>query len=194
MRHGQKQRTGTPLLAALVALVFWVPTQAGAVNPGDVVADATATTLDGRSVSLSQLAAAHRAVALIFLSVSCPYSNAYNESLHAMSGSYADRGVAFVGVYPNASENNDEIRAHAARYGHTFPIVRDGHLDLTRSFGAKRTPEVFLLDSSRVLRYRGRIQTKFGSPDLANAIEAVLAGRPVKQSQTKAFGCAIEGR
>jgi len=57
---------------------------------------------------------------------------------------------------------------------------------------ARRTPEVFLIDSAGRLRYHGRIAAKIGTPDLRNALDAHLAGRPIKPAETKAFGCAID--
>ena len=58
-------------------------------------------------------------------------------------------------------------------------------------FDARRTPEVFLLDSLGTVRYHGRIASKISSPDLKDAIEAFLAGQPIHPAETKAFGCAI---
>jgi hypothetical protein len=58
--------------------------------------------------------------------------------------------------------------------------------------GARRTPEAFLLDHEGKLRYRGRIASKLSSPDLKNALDSLLAGRPIRPAETKAFGCAIQ--
>ncbi|HEY3171917.1 MAG TPA: peroxiredoxin, partial [Thermoanaerobaculia bacterium] len=57
--------------------------------------------------------------------------------------------------------------------------------------GARRTPEVFVLDQEGKLRYHGRIASKISSPDLKKALDALLEGRTVRPAETKAFGCAI---
>ncbi|HJW14193.1 MAG TPA: hypothetical protein VJ776_05835 [Thermoanaerobaculia bacterium] len=84
-----------------------------------------------------------------------------------------------------------EIRDHAHQHGHTFPIVRDSDGKLAGMFDARRTPEAFLIDRNGRLRYRGRIASKIASPDLKNALEALLASREIRPAETKAFGCAI---
>jgi hypothetical protein len=88
-------------------------------------------------------------------------------------------------------ETEDDIRAHAKKHGHTFPVIRDPGGDLARLFDARRTPEVFVLDQKGALRYHGRIASKIGTPDLRNALDALLAGRPIEPSVTKVFGCSI---
>jgi len=85
-----------------------------------------------------------------------------------------------------------EIVAHAREHGHTFPILRDADGRLARLFDARRTPEVFLIDREGKLRYHGRIASKISSPDLKNALDALLAGLPIRPAETKAFGCAIQ--
>ena len=57
---------------------------------------------------------------------------------------------------------------------------------------ARRTPEVFLVDGDGRLRYHGRIAAKIGTPDLRNALDALLAGRLIDPAETKAFGCWID--
>ena len=59
--------------------------------------------------------------------------------------------------------------------------------------GATTTPEALVVDASGRLRYRGRVMSKQEAPELKHALEAVLAGKPVRTPVTKAFGCAIGG-
>ncbi len=79
------------------------------------------------------------------------------------------------------------MRAH----GHGFDLIKDPDSRIAELLDARRTPEVFLFDQRGTLRYHGRIASKISSPDLKNALESFLAGRPVRPAETKAFGCAI---
>jgi hypothetical protein len=96
-----------------------------------------------------------------------------------------------VGVNSGPLETAEEARSHALEHGHRFDIIKDPDDRIADLFDARRTPEVFLLDSRGLLRYHGRIASKISSPDLKSAIEAFLAGRPIRPAETKAFGCAI---
>ena len=158
---------------------------------GTVAPNFEAKTIEGQHFSLSAAEKDHTAVVVLFLSTICPYSNYYNDLLRDMSAQFASRGVVFVGINSSRVETLAEMREHARQHGHTFPILRDGDGKLAEMFDARRTPEVFLLDSSGRLRYRGRVASKISSPDLKNALELLLARREVRPAETKAFGCAI---
>jgi hypothetical protein len=129
---------------------------------------------------------------VIFRSTLCPYSNTYNDLLKNMTAEYGRKGVLFVAVHSDRWETDDDIRAHAGKHGHTFPVIRDPDARLAKLLDARRTPEVFLMDGEGKLRYRGRIAAKIGTPDLRNALDALLAGRPIDPAETKAFGCPID--
>ncbi len=179
--------------ALLVCCWSWALASRG-LESGGTIPDITVGTVDGQQFSLVRETSTHQAFVIVFLSTSCPYSNFYNKRLPEMAAAYSERGVAFLAVFPNRSEGAEQVRTHARRNGFLFPVARDAELTVTRGLGAVRTPEVFVFDSAGTLRYRGQVASKFGSPDLANALEALLHGREVKVRVTKAFGCAIEGR
>src|SRR5262249_20767839 len=141
--------------------------------------------------SLSAAEKDHAAVVVLFLSTLCPYSNYYNDLLRDMAAQYAGRGVAFVGINSSRVETVAEIQDHAREHGHKVPILRDADGRLAKTCAAGGTPEVSLLDGKGRLRYRGRIASKMSSPDLKNALDALLAGREIRPAETKAFGCAI---
>ena len=128
---------------------------------------------------------------MLFLSTICPYSNYYNDLIRDMAAEFEKKGVLFLGVNSGKIETAEEARTHARDHGHTFPIVKDPESRMAELLGARRTPEVFVLDPEGKLRYHGRVASKIASPDLKNALDALLEGRPVKPAETKAFGCAI---
>jgi peroxiredoxin len=154
------------------------------------------TTLDGKAFSLSSAAKAHKAVVLMFISTQCPYSNAYNDQMKDLANTYASKGVLFVGINSNKTEDSAAAVAHAKSHGHTFPIMKDPSNKVADLYDAKRTPEVYVIDPQGKLRYHGRItedhENPASTPDLKNALDSFLTGKPIARTETKAFGCTIK--
>jgi peroxiredoxin len=152
----------------------------------------------GSSVKLSEEIASHRLVVVIFIATRCPFSNGYNERMEALSRKYSARGVAVVGINSNSSESMQEVADHAKKHGFSFAVLKDNGNTVADLYGAQRTPEVFVVDGGGILRYHGRIDensddaSKVQSPDLQKALDALLAGLPVPNPETKAFGCSIK--
>jgi len=184
----------TKLLAPLLALACsaWASTQE--FHLGAPVSDFTVYDLDGRSHNFSELKG--DVTVVVFISVQCPVSNAYNGRMEALYNEFSSRGVKFVFLNANATEPPESVRDHAKRAGFTFPVYKDVNNVAADKFGAESTPETYVIDASGVLRYHGYIDnsqnpariTKLG---LRPAIEAVLARKTVETPETKAFGCTI---
>jgi peroxiredoxin len=181
-------------MAALAGVLLSLSGAAGALDVGATAPDFGTTTLDGRRFSLAEAEKTHSGVVILFLSTICPYSNYYNDLIRDMAAEFSKRDILFVGVNSGGLETAEEIRSHARAHGHVFNIIRDPDSRIAELLDARRTPEAFLVDSSGTLRYHGRIASKITSPDLKNAIEAFLAGKPIRPAETKAFGCAIPRR
>ena len=153
---------------------------------------------DGKAVALKDLLAKSKAVAVVFVATKCPVSNAYNTRMAALGKEYAAKGIPLVGINSNKTEPATEVKKHAEKHGFTFPVLKDDGNRIADAYGATRTPEVFVLDPKRSLLYHGRIDENqddpqgVKSPDLRNALDAVLSGRPVPAAETKAFGCTIK--
>lgn len=158
---------------------------------GSAAADFKMKTLDGHEFSLAQAEKTHAGVVILFISTICPYSNYYNDLIRDISETYSKRGIVFLGVNSGDLETADEVRTHAREHGHRFDIIKDRDSRIADLLDARRTPEAFLLDSRGTLRYHGRIASKISAPDLKNALEAFLAGEPIRPAETKAFGCSI---
>ena len=155
---------------------------------------------DGKSVAIRDLAGLAGAV-LVFTGDDCPNSNKSIPRLVELAASYASRGVAFVGVNSNASQSAAEVAAHAREYRITFPVCKDPNNVVADLVGVDRTCAVVVLDARRIVRYRGAIDDRFGRGTvkataprsyLADALDAILAGRPVEVAATQATGCPIE--
>jgi peroxiredoxin len=153
---------------------------------------------DGKAVALKDLLAKNKAVAVVFVATKCPVSNAYNTRMAALGKEYAAKGIPLVGINSNKTEPAAEVKEHAEKHGFTFPVLKDEGNRIADAYGATKTPEVFVIDPKGNLIYHGRIDenqdepANVKSPDLRNALEAILGGKPVPAAETKAFGCTIK--
>jgi peroxiredoxin len=189
-----------PRIALLTSTLFLMAGLARPESPqiGSAAPDFTLSTIDGKEFSLAQAEKTHKAVVLMFIATKCPYSNAYNDRMRDMAAAYAKDGVLFVGINSNKTEPLSEVAAHAKQHGHTFPILKDPDNKVADLYDARHTPEVYVVDPSGKLRYHGRIDenyedaSKVTSPDLKNALAALLANQPIAKAETKAFGCTIK--
>ena len=186
----------TTLAACLLFLSGAAP--AGAPSIGTDAPPFRLTTLDGKSFSLSEAEKSHTAVVVIFIATRCPYSNAYNDRMREMARAYEGKGILFAGINSNKSEPAEEVAAHAKQHGLAFPLMKDPENKVADLYDARRTPEVFVVDREGKLRYHGRIDenyedaSKVTSPDLKNALDQMLTGKPITRAETKAFGCSIK--
>jgi peroxiredoxin len=189
-------------LASLAASAAYVAPAADASDAkaslalGAVAPDFTLPDADGRAHSLASLKG-KSATVLIFVATKCPVSNAYNARMQKLSEDFRARGVNVVGINSNVSEPAAEVKQHAAEKGLTFTMLKDAGNVVADRFDAQVTPEAYLLDASGKLVYHGRIDNSrngdsITSSELRDAVEAVLAGKPVEKSEVKAFGCSIK--
>jgi peroxiredoxin len=166
------------------------------VSIGDTIPDFKAKDLSGKEHTLASLRGKNGTV-LIFISVQCPISNAYNERMEKLAQDYAAKGINVVGINSNATEPTDAVKQHAAEHNFTFTIIKDKGNKIADQLGAEHTPEAYLLDANDKLLYHGRIDNqkdagRVTANDLRDAIEATLAGQPVKKPTALAFGCTIK--
>ncbi len=166
--------------------------------------------VDGKTYKLADFAAA-RVLVVIFTCNHCPTAQAYEERIMKLHADFRNRGVALVAVMPNdplavqlselgytdIGDSFDEMKLHAKRRGFEFPYLYDGQTQrVATAYGVLATPQVYVFDRTRTLRYNGRIDEDEIHPpmshDARNAIEDVLAGRPVAEPKTRVFGCSTK--
>ncbi|MHB8800586.1 MAG: thioredoxin family protein [Thermoanaerobaculia bacterium] len=166
----------------------------GAVAPDFTLPSAAG----GQAVALKDLLGKSKAVVVIFDATKCPYAIGYKERVAKMGKEYAGKGVTFVTINSNKTEPSAEVAEDAKKHGFAFPVLKDEGNKVADLYGAQKTPEIYVLDPKGTLLYRGRIDEtheepeNVKSPDLINALEAILAGKPVPAAETKAFGCTIK--
>jgi len=158
----------------------------------------TLTTVDGKTFSLADAARTHKAVVVMFIATKCPYSNAYNDRMRDMAAAYEKQGILFAGINSNKTEPAEEVISHAKQHGFGFSLMKDPDNKVADLYDARHTPEIFVVDPDGKVRYHGRIDenyeepAKVASPDLKNALDALLTGKPIAKAETKAFGCTIK--
>jgi len=147
----------------------------------------------------AQLSAAEPIRVLVFTTTDCPISNRYAPEIQRLATKFADK-VRFVLVYPVPTDTDAMIRDHRTKYAYSIDAIRDPAQALVKQTGVTVTPEVAVMDGSRVL-YRGRIDDRyveFGKDrpqpttrDLETALDAVVAGKAIAVRETRAIGCIL---
>lgn len=141
------------------------------------------------------------ATVLIFVSNDCPIANRYIPEMRRLRNTYAARGVNFWMVHADPAETPAAIRDHDRQFDLTIPALRDPQHFLVKLARAEVTPSAAVFTRDGALAYHGRIDDRVAGlererlepvrRDLAEALDAVLSGRPVAVSVTPAIGCYI---
>ncbi len=162
---------------------------------GSKVTDFSVQDLDGKSLSFASLRGPITVVT--FVSVQCPVSNGYNQRMNALFKDYTPKDVKFIFVNANRTESAGDVRNHAKNVGFVFPVYKDAGNVLADRFDAQVTPESYVIDSAGIIRYHGSIddsqnEARIRTRGLRLALDALLSGKPVELTETKAFGCVIK--
>ncbi len=191
-----------------VLLVLGLWSTAWALKPGESLPETAATIkmrgVDGKEVTLKDLMGA-KGLLVIFSCNHCPWVKAWQARMVALGNEYSQKGVGVVAVNSNDTEaypddDMDHMVAQAKEHGYRFPYVMDATSEVARAFGATRTPEAFLFDAQGKLVYHGAIDDNAEKPQevkktyLADALAALVTGKPVPVAETKALGCSIKFR
>jgi len=190
-----------------------MPRDAHRLKIGDPAPDFSLPGVDGRTYTLADFKDAP-ILMVAFLSNHCPYSHAADSRLVPMANEMKSRGVAVVAINPNSPEavavgelgyskyndSFDEMKLYAKERSFPFPYLYDGQTQSTaKAYGCLCTPHIFIFDGDRHLRYMGHLDdSRFAdpasvkSPDARNALEALLAGKPVPVAVTKPVGCSTK--
>jgi peroxiredoxin len=177
---------------------------------GDRAPDFDLPGVDDKHHSLKDVADA-KLLLVVFTCNHCPTAQAYESRIIQLDADYKDKGVALVAISPNddkalrldelgytdLGDSFDAMKLRAKERGYKFPYLYDGATQKTAlACGVTATPQVFLFDAERKLRYVGRIDDsdvkKVTRHDARNAIDALLAGKQVPVERTRNFGCSTK--
>ncbi len=168
--------------------------------------------IDGKTYTLESFKEAELLV-IVFSANHCPTAQAYEERIKQISADYSPEQMLLVAIssnhpdavcleelgYSDMGDTFEEMKIRAADKAYNFPYLYDGETqEVAIAYGARATPHVFIFDHERKLRYTGRIdemEDPYQIPkehDARNAIDALLAGKPVPVETTKAFGCSMK--
>ena len=203
----------------IIALVFTFIASAFAedgvhdLKIGEAAPDFSLPGIDGKTHTLATYKDA-KLLMVAFISNHCPDSHAAEKRMMKVLTDAKGSGLALVAINPNNpdglsidelgySKYNDgfeDMKKYAAEYGFTFPYLYDGETQaVAKAYGCLATPHIFLFDAERKLRYKGYLDdSKFEdsatvkSHDARNAVEALLAGKPVPVEVTKPHGCSTK--
>ncbi len=158
------------------------------------------TDLDGH-VQYPLQTGTNKATVLIFILADCPVANSYAPEINRLVADYTPRHLQFFLVHVDDELSREAALKHAADFSYKCPVLIDRQQELVRQTAVTITPEVAVLGPDGKRLYRGRIdnqQAALGkrrprptTRDLRDALEAILAGQPVKHPETKAVGCYI---
>ena len=142
------------------------------------------------------------ATVVVFTCNHCPYALAWQDRINDAARDYADRGVRFFAINPNDSERypRDSYEAMQQRVREEdwpLPYLRDESQQVARDYGARVTPDVYVIDANGVLRYRGAPDADYADPSqggawLRAAVDAVLEDRDPDPAETESVGCSIK--
>jgi peroxiredoxin len=150
----------------------------------------------GKVQTLKDLTGKNGAV-VVFLSAQCPVVKGYVDRINLLAADYQAKGINFIGINSNATEDLNWVKSNATENGYKFPVLVDKGNVYADKLGATVTPEVFYIDSKGTLLYHGAIDNDKSGKNiteayLKTAFEASLGGKKIEKTNANAFGCSIK--
>jgi len=191
-------------IGAMFLMIAATPDNSG-YKVGDKAKEFKLKNVDGKMVSLADYKTA-KGYIVVFTCNHCPYAKAYEQRIMDLDKKYASQGYPVIAICSNdktsVPEDSPENMAARAKDKHyTFPYLYDESQDIAKTYGALRTPHVFILTKSggdNIVKYIGAIDDNSDDASavkvkyVENALTEIMAGKPVTTSTTKAIGCGIK--
>ena len=169
---------------------------------GDRAPDFNLPGVDGKNHRLASFD--DKKILVVFFTCNhCPYVQGWDSRVIALQRDFAAKAVQFVGINSNETKNYPEdsfdkmvIRAKEMRFN--FVYLRDENQSVAKAYDAACTPEFYVFDAERKLRYHGRVDDNYQeakavkSHDLRDALDDLIADRSVRKPETPAMGCSIK--
>jgi len=185
------------LFAVLAFVTNPVTSQArGGLEIGATVENFSLADTDGATKSLDDLKG-KKGTVVVWLSAQCPVVKAYKDRINEIASAYQAKGIAFVGINSNVTEDLNYVKTNKTEFGYSFPVLIDKGNVLADKWGATVTPEVYYLDSKNVLLYHGAIDNDRSGKNITDqylktAFDSALGGKAILKTRANAFGCTIK--
>jgi peroxiredoxin len=174
------------------------------LHPGDPAPPFSLPGVDGRTHSLEEFRDS-RLLLVTFWCNHCPYVRAWEDRMIALGKEYRPKGVGFVLINANETENHPDDRFEAMvdrakAKGYPFPYLRDDSQEVAHAYGGLVTPHPMLFGPDRTLLFQGQIDDSYDHPErarhpyLKRALDQALAGAPVEPSELPVLGCSVKWR
>jgi glutathione peroxidase-family protein len=189
----------------MIAGTAFITPPATGYQPGDMVKDFNLKSVSGKMISLAGYENVKGAI-VIFTCNHCPFSQAYEDRIIAMHNKYAAQGFPVVAINSNdkdvvPEDSYEEMILRAKEYQYPFEYIYDETQDVARSFGAARTPHVYIVSKEKagfIVKYIGGIDDNTDDAKAAtkhyvdDAVNSLVKGEDVAVKTTKAIGCTIK--
>lgn len=196
------------LIAGLLVLVAWVSLNAQGYKVGDSAANFKLKNVDGKMVSLFDYGEATNGAIVIFTCNHCPYAKAYEDRIIGLDKEFRSKGYPVIAINPNDPElvpedSFEKMVERANEKNYTFPYLIDSTQEVYRTFGATRTPHVFVLKkkgNNFMVSYIGTIDDNYKDASMVkrkyveSAVTSLLDGKEPNPNFTKAIGCSIKDK
>lgn len=192
---------GLAVIALLTA--FTLKTSESGYKVGDKIEDFSLKNIDNKMMSLEDFGKV-KGYVIIFTCNTCPYSVANEDRIIALDKKYKSKGFPVVAINPNdpiavPDDSFGKMQIRAKEKGFTFPYLLDEGQKVYPKFGATKTPHVYIVTANDMkVKYIGAIDNSSRNPDKVtekyaeNALDALLAGKSIEKTETRAIGCSIK--
>lgn len=190
-------------IVAIITTAFTIKTDDFGYKIGDTVEDFKLKNVDDSMVSLSDFKEA-KGFIIVFTCNTCPFSVANEDRIIALDKKYKSKGYPVIAINPNdpaavPADSFEAMKTRASEKGFTFPYLFDDGQKVYPKFGATKTPHVYIVSKKNMkVEYIGAIDDSSRNPDrvkekyVENAVDALLAGKKVEKTETRAIGCSIK--
>ncbi len=196
----------TPLLLPVLVAAFLLLTMSSTTptgySVGDIAENFSLKNVSGDTVSLSDYKDA-KGVIVVFTCNHCPFAQLYEQRIIDLHRTFEPLGYPVVAINPNSpliipDDSYEKMQERARLKRYPFAYLFDEKQTVFPTFGANRTPHVFILDENRVVQYIGAIDNNPEAPCsstqrfVENAVHALLRGEKPDPRETKSVGCTIK--
>jgi peroxiredoxin len=168
----------------------------GGIEVGATAENFSLPDVDGKTQTLNSLKGKNGTV-VVWLSAQCPVVKGYKDRINEIAAESQSKGINFVGINSNSTEDLNWVKSNIAEYGYKFPVLIDKGNVLADKWGASVTPEVYYFDAKNVLLYHGAIDNDRSGKNVTEgylkaAFTESLSGKSVSKTKANAFGCTIK--